>query len=424
MRYGILFFGFLFVLLPMDALARFTRRPGNVPIERLEANVEGFLASHPDDANAHYVLGRLFCIAYVQRGDAIRLWPGSDAALPSFQDPQPGVALQTPSLLREVVRIAFDADPDKDLPEEGRKRIEEVLQKAGVDWTVPSVRAGALCLRKAVQRYQRALELDPKFTLAQLGIAWCYDELGRNEECIHGYWTAYDTALQADLERKDWSRYEGSWHGSVAVDSGTRLLELLRDWTDEGTRTRLADVRKNLEVLKAKIAAGSRHITPILVPFMAVDSLASLLAPERNVQFDLRGDGSTDLWPWVRPEAGFLVWDPDRDGKITSGLQLFGHITWYIPFRNGYEPLALLDDNRDGWIRGAERGGLAIWRDVNQDGISQPGEVVPVEEAGIEELGTRWDEGPDGARCQDGVRFADGTWRPTFDWFPQAAKRP
>ena len=55
-------------------------------------------------------------------------------------------------------------------------------------------------------------------------------------------------------------------------------------------------------------------------------------------------------------------------------------------WRNGYEALDALDDNGDGVLSGAELQGLALWRDANSNGVSDPGEVVPVRDAGLTEL--------------------------------------
>ena len=78
-----------------------------------------------------------------------------------------------------------------------------------------------------------------------------------------------------------------------------------------------------------------------------------------------------------------------------------------------------LDDDADGWLRGAELEGLAIWRDTNGDGVSQPDEVTSLAAWGISELSVSYvgdDEDPDVlASSEAGVRFTDGSVRPTYD---------
>jgi len=62
---------------------------------------------------------------------------------------------------------------------------------------------------------------------------------------------------------------------------------------------------------------------------------------------------------------------------------------------------------------------LAIWRDLNGNGVSEPGEVKTLGEWGVVALRCRADAGPADPLCaaqaSKGVLFRDGTSRPTFD---------
>jgi hypothetical protein len=101
-------------------------------------------------------------------------------------------------------------------------------------------------------------------------------------------------------------------------------------------RAEIADLNAKLKTL----SAIPRAITPILLSFQASANLTDLLAPTTRVHFDLSGEGAGRAWPWVRPTTGILVWDPRHTGKISSGLQLFGNVTWWLFWRDGYAPLA------------------------------------------------------------------------------------
>jgi hypothetical protein len=107
-----------------------------------------------------------------------------------------------------------------------------------------------------------------------------------------------------------------------------------------------------------------------------------------------------------------------QDGReVVSGFQLFGSVTWLTPWDNGYLALAALDDNGDGKIAGNELEGLALWRDENANGISDAGEVKPVADWNIVSLGyhhKRQDR--DAWVSENGVTFANGETRPTYDW--------
>src|SRR5262249_44437266 len=161
-----------------------------------------------------------------------------------------------------------------------------------------------------------------------------------------------------------------------------------------------------LQQLK-KIPPGP--ITPIVFSLGHAAPLSTLLAPQTTVPFDLDGTSLPQHWSWVRPDTGILVWDPKHEGKITSGRQLFGSVTWWIFFENGYDALDALDDNRDGELSGKELEGLAVWFDRNSNAVSDPGEVVPIEQLGIAAISCRATSEEDGCPANhDGLRMADG----------------
>lgn len=104
-------------------------------------------------------------------------------------------------------------------------------------------------------------------------------------------------------------------------------------------------------------------------------------------------------------------------GCVDSALQMFGNATFWIFWPNGYEALAALDDNGDGVLIGAELRGLAIWNDGNGDGVSDPGEVNPVEDLGIEVISCRSEEDENGIDWNPaGVSMRNGELRASYDW--------
>ena len=145
-------------------------------------------------------------------------------------------------------------------------------------------------------------------------------------------------------------------------------------------------------------------------------ALDELLDPEGTVNFDLDGDGTMEAWPWVKPDTGFLVWDPGRKGEVTSGRQLFGSYTFQIPWNDGYEPLALLDPNTDGNLPGAELDGIRAWFDRDSDGVSSKSEVVDLAELGIAAIGVNADHSKSGPVCEHGLRLESGKALVTWDW--------
>lgn len=68
----------------------------------------------------------------------------------------------------------------------------------------------------------------------------------------------------------------------------------------------------------------------------------------KEVRFDSDGTGRPQKYASLRPRAALLVRDPQHKSKIESGRQLFGNVTWWMFWRNGYQALAALDDTMDG----------------------------------------------------------------------------
>ncbi len=62
-------------------------------------------------------------------------------------------------------------------------------------------------------------------------------------------------------------------------------------------------------------------------------------------RFDLNSDGKDEDISWLSSGSGFLVFDKNKDGVVNSGRELFGPET-----NNGFDELAQLDDDKNGWI--------------------------------------------------------------------------
>jgi hypothetical protein len=216
----------------------------------------------------------------------------------------------------------------------------------------------------------------------------------------------------------------------IDVDSGEILgLTSTRYWTELGQATFNLT---NGASLAANVAAWGYHGSPILLDLAgkgAPDLLAgpawrlrhgNQLATSALRDFDLDGTGRA-RWEWVGPASGILVWDPDHKGLITSGRQLFGNWTWGQRWKDGYEPLATLDLDRNGSLEGSERDKLGIWVDANGNGASEPAEVRTLAEAGIEQIRVKAERDASGnAMAQAGftLRLPDGqrVTRSTWDW--------
>lgn len=113
----------------------------------------------------------------------------------------------------------------------------------------------------------------------------------------------------------------------------------------------------------------------------------------RPILFDHDGDGTKNATGWISGDDGIVVLDRNGNGLIDSGRELFGDQTLKPDagdgvtrtYANGYEALAAQDGNGDGVINAndAVYSQLRIWRDANQDGISQASEMRTLADSGI-----------------------------------------
>ena len=104
--------------------------------------------------------------------------------------------------------------------------------------------------------------------------------------------------------------------------------------------------------------------------------------------FDHDGDGVLTSTGWIKPDDGFLVMDRNGNGKIDNGGELFGDATVrYLGgfTATGFAALEQEDTNGDGKVNSldANWAKLRIWRDANQDGISQSDELLTPAQANV-----------------------------------------
>ncbi|WP_374490451.1 beta strand repeat-containing protein, partial [Zoogloea sp.] len=118
----------------------------------------------------------------------------------------------------------------------------------------------------------------------------------------------------------------------------------------------------------------------------------------RGVLFDANNDGIRTGTAWVGGDDGILALDRNGNGSIDSGQELFGDETLLANGQkaaNGFAALRELDTGSlvNGVLTGANDGvfdakdaqfaNLRVWRDLNQDGISQANELKTLADTGI-----------------------------------------
>ena len=110
-----------------------------------------------------------------------------------------------------------------------------------------------------------------------------------------------------------------------------------------------------------------------------------------GVLFDHNGDGIKTGSGWLEADDGLLVRDNNHNGIIDNGSELFGDQTMLqngATATTGFAALGDLDSNIDGKIDAGDEAfaELKIWRDINQDGVSQASELDTLTDFGIAAL--------------------------------------
>jgi hypothetical protein len=275
-------------------------------------------------------------------------------------------------------------------------------------------KAAAEHLNRAIELYRQALELSPANPTVLLGFGWCLEQSGDRAKAITVYrhvvaegWTR-EASLGPQGEVINGVSALGT---SLTSEAATYLIPLL---DRERDREEIATLQERIRVL----GLGPRGVTPIIIPLEDNVAVSEMLSPSPRVVFDADGSGARP-WTWITPKAGWLVYAPEGSRPVDSALRLFGNVTFWMFWDNGYQALRAIDDDRSGAVNGAELRDLGIWRDVNSNGIAENGEVKPVADWGIVSLAWRHEDtrmrSDYVAFSAAGVTFKDGRSRPTYD---------
>lgn len=358
----------------------------NVPIDRLIVNLEKLSRDTPADVALRLNIARAHSMAYAYKTNTAQIRRGNEKL---------GVWTgHEPSYTQLAVKKAADA-------------AAEQIARGHLD--------------QAIARYREIIALAPAGTapqsgfparldlVAQLGLGWCLAQAGERDAAI--------APLRKVVE------------GSSPLDSSksTLVFQGQRSLTEEAIRYLVpllnpAKDREEIAALRdraAQLASTPRAITPIAVPLREDLTAVEITDEDARVRFDADGSGLPKPWTWITPDAGWLVYDPRETRQIDSALQMFGSVSFWLFWENGYRALRALDDDGDRRLTGPELTGLAIWRDRNANGRSESGEVRPLAAWDIVSLSCEYEidatHRDEIAFSPAGVTFRDGATRPTFD---------
>jgi len=302
----------------------------NVPVERLIKNLGALAKNDPRNVEVRFNLARAHAMAYALRTESAQVWRGRENQGVWFgYNPQ---------------NVPFTVKPTGD---------SEKLKSANVH------------LAKALERYAEVVELAPDNLAGAIGYAWCIEQSGQKRKAVRKYRNVIKAAWEKEKDLKEVGE------SPVTAEAARYLIPLLDKDKDKEEINTLQERIKELAMLP-------RLISPVVIPLHAGLTARDLESQSASVAFDADGSGLQKRWTWITKDAGWLVNDPHHTGKITSALQLFGNVTFWMFWENGYNALSALDDNRDGLLAGKELEGLAIWQDLNHNGISDRGEVKPL----------------------------------------------
>jgi len=398
-----------------------------VPIERILENLQAKLKLQPDSFDIHYQLARVHAMAASSEAKELPVYKSGKYERGRVMYTEGGGDNGTP--------IVWGFQNDRAERPKGSD-IGKNLSLA-----LKHYETALVLMRKSSDLDNIRGHVQP----IQLGYAWCLETAGLRTQALDLYRQTFCASWQLevshdfDIQRwKSGKRLElndlrpieeptadrypshlgpGICFSEECINYMLRLLDKRKDATEIGV----------LNYHKKHLSTMGRMITPILIP-LADTPFETLIDPDAGVAFDLDGSGLARHWGWITPKAAWLVFDGKQTGQITSGLQVFGSVTFWIFWRDGYQALGSLDANGDGLLNGAELNGLALWQDINGNGISEPGEVKPLSACGIDQLSCRGENaGPGLRQSLQGVRFKDGSVRPSYDWdspmcAPAAAK--
>ena len=110
------------------------------------------------------------------------------------------------------------------------------------------------------------------------------------------------------------------------------------------------------------------------------------LSIDEGVEFDLLNTGETKVKTgWVSGEDALLAVDNNGNGIIDDRSELFGG-----NIGEGFAKLASFDSNDDGMVdeRDAGFSDLQVWQDANEDAVTDAGELMSLDAAGVASLDT------------------------------------
>ncbi|MBX3113456.1 MAG: hypothetical protein KF836_02730 [Fimbriimonadaceae bacterium] len=379
-----------FALVVFCAVQAMWVMPEEVPTRRVIENLSAKLKDNPEDWETHLTLARVYGYSYASKSDTIGMY---DDKMPSYESVKQSRTARPSDTSIEHLRLALSH----------YNLVTAYTPSNGLAWL-----GGAFTLEESA----RWMSFDDPMRFWGKTLVTKEDYL---TGALAAYRKCFSIGLKSDFKRDDFVFWgiESQWLCQEAGESIIRMIEVGKVGEYQPGE------KKKIQDAIARSKKRSSAVTPILFPIHQSLPLSSLVNASARAKFDLSGDRQVKEWPWIKPNAAWLVWDPKLTGKITSGRQLFGNATWWMLFRDGYAALQTLDDNGDNQLSGRELAGISVWHDRNSNAASEPGEVVPATLWGIQAIRTTYDSNSrDALTSNNGIVMRGGQTLPTYDWIP------
>ena len=183
-------------------------------------------------------------------------------------------------------------------------------------------------------------------------------------------------------------------HSSNPNDWGKDFLDAIKDATDTGLE-RIGGFWDGLvewwtgddtapvdyaEDVRDRSTTARTEASPLILDLDGDGLELSSISSKGAVFWDIDNDGMREVSGWVKSDDGLLAIDSNNNDEIDDHSELFGTETV-----DGFTNLAVLDSNFDGVIDKKDDAfeDLVVWRDLNQDGDSDPGELKSLEKSGV-----------------------------------------
>ena len=207
-----------------------------------------------------------------------------------------------------------------------------------------------------------------------------------------GRWSGYD-GLQNSCVDFTWEALkqggitdtpQGGWQGNIFPIFNKWLVE-----TEFLKKNSWTVISESIQTLFIQSRIIPQRYDPLILDLDG-DGIETV-GVDKKIFFDSNNDGIKTMTGWVGADDGLLVMDRNGNNIIDAGNELFGDATQLQDGKNAVDGFAALfdqDTNHDGKVDSSDTNWnqLKVWRDLNQDGVSQADELFALDQLGIVSL--------------------------------------